>query len=183
MDDFATLFGTQPLTRLSRRVSRRQHEEEAHIAESLPTESRERGLSDHIPSPLIPLHERVRALAVGGAPAWSRRLKRIHDFKERASEELGEAWRALARTRWNDADRFATEWSQLARQFDFTQVNDLVDRHNRYFPAEANLGMDVHTRDFVGFGGADYRLKRLDADWIFERFPPDLAAALDWPLL
>jgi hypothetical protein len=178
MDDFAALYGGQTIKRLSHRSSRRQLEEEARIAGATPDPERDNGLSEHIPSPLIPLHERVRALAVGGAPAWSRRLKRIHDLTGKAHDELAEAWRALARRHWNDAGRFAAEWSQRASGFDFAQVNDLVDRHNRYFPAEANLGMDVHTRDYVGFGGGDYRLKRLDAAWIFERFPPDLAAAL-----
>jgi hypothetical protein len=178
MDDFAALFGTQPLTRLSRRVSRRHLEEEARIAESTPDPNAPGNLSEHVPSALIPLHERVRALAVGGAPAWSRRLRRIHELSAGAAEQLGEAWRALARRRWNDATRFAAEWSEHARRFDFDQINDLVDRHNRFFPAEANLGMDVHTRDFVGLGGGDYRLKRLDADWILECFPPDLSAAL-----
>jgi len=177
MDDFAALFGTQPITRLSRRTGR-QLEAEARLAETPPDPDGPNGLSEHVPSALIPLHERVRALAVGGAPAWSRRLRRIHELTAEATEILGQAWRAHARKRWNDAARFAAEWSAEARRFDFAQINDLVDRHNRYFPAEANLGMDVRTRDYVGFGGGDYRLKRLDADWIFERFPPDLAAAL-----
>jgi hypothetical protein len=178
MEDFASLFGAQTLTRLSRRASRRQLEEETRLAESPPNPSREKNLSEHVPSSLIPMHERVRALAVGGAPAWSRRLKRIHDLQLAASEQLAEAWRDLARRLWNDPARFAAEWSERARAFDFAQVNDLVDRHNRFFPAEANLAMDVHTRDFVGFGGRDYRIQRLDAAWIFERYPPDLDAAL-----
>jgi hypothetical protein len=178
MDDLASLFGAQSLKRISGRASRRQLADEARIINSQANPDEDDRLSEHIPSSLIALRDRVRALAVGGAPAWSRRLKRIHDLKLKATEQLAAAWRDLARRRWDDAPRFAAEWSDHAARFDFAQINDLVDRHNRYFPAEANLGMDVRTRDFVGFGGGDYRLKRLDTAWVFEQFPPDLTAAL-----
>jgi len=177
MDDFAAIFGAQPITRLSRRLSRRQLEEEARIAEAPPIPGRERALSEHIPSPLIPLHERVRALAVGGAPAWSRRLKLIHDLTTAARETLHHEWIALAQIHRDDPSRFAMAWLERAARADFSQINDLIDRHNRYFPAEANLAMDVHTRDYVGFGGGDYRLKHLDRTWVLEQFLADLSLA------
>ena len=177
MDDFAAIFGAQPITRLSRRLSRRQLEEEARIAESPPNAGRERGISEHIPSPLIPLHERVRALAVGGAPAWSRRLKLIHDLTTAARETLHQEWITLARIHQGNPSRFAAAWTERAARADFSQVNDLIDRHNRYFPAEANLAMDVHTRDYVGFGGGDYRLRYLGTTWVLEHFQADLDMA------
>jgi hypothetical protein len=177
MDDIAAIFGSQPLTRLSRSSRHRQLEAEARIADSPPEAGREAGLSEHVPSPLIALHDRVRALAIGGAPAWSRRLKRIHELTTLAEELLGEEWTDLARTCRGSADRFASEWTRHAECVRFAEINDLIDRHNRFFPAEANLGMDVHTRDYVGFGGGDYRLKHLGAAWILERFPADFAAA------
>jgi len=176
MDDIAAIFGSQPLRRLSRRATNRQLHEEARVNEAPAVTPRERGLSEHVPSPLIGLHDRVRALAIGGAPAWSRRLKRIHDLTSIAEALLREEWTALAQTCRGNADRFVSEWSHRAERVSFAELNDLIDRHNRYFPAEANLAMDVHTRDYVGFGGGDYRLKRLGASWVLERFPADLAA-------
>jgi hypothetical protein len=80
-----------------------------------------------------------------------------------------------------DRARFAAVWRQYAASFDFDQVNELVDRHNRYFPAEANLPMDVKTLDYVSFAGADYRRQPLDAAWILAQFPPDLDDALASP--
>jgi hypothetical protein len=177
MDDIAAIFGSQPLLRFSRRATNRQLHEESRINEAPAIEPRERGLSEHVPSPLIALQDRVRALAIGGAPAWSRRLKRIHDLTTAAEDNLRLEWIELARTRRRDAARFAADWKRRAERVSFAEVNDLIDRHNHYFPAEANLAMDVHTRDFVGFGGGDYRLKHLGAAWILERFPADLAAA------
>jgi hypothetical protein len=33
--------------------------------------------------------------------------------------------------------------------------------------------MDPRTRDFVLVGGAPYRRRPLDAEWILDRFPPE----------
>jgi hypothetical protein len=50
-------------------------------------------------------------------------------------------------------------------------VNDLIDRHNRWYPIEARLPMDPRTRDYVKVGGRSYRREPLDAQWILDRFP------------
>jgi hypothetical protein len=38
--------------------------------------------------------------------------------------------------------------------------------------------MDIHTGDYIGLGGGDYRRHFYDAAWVLANFPPDLAAAL-----
>jgi hypothetical protein len=181
MEDFGEIFGTLASTRLSRRLSRRARDEEARINEVPPASGKEKNLSEHVPSSLIPLQDRVRALAVGGAPAWSRRLKRIHDLTLAATAMLQADWHTLARKARGDRSRFAAAWRQHADSFDFDQINELVDRHNRYFPAEANLPMDVKTLDYVAFAGGDYRRRPLDSAWILTQFPPDLDTALASP--
>ncbi len=37
--------------------------------------------------------------------------------------------------------------------------------------------MDPRTRDFILVGGAPYRRRELDADWILERFPVEAELA------
>jgi hypothetical protein len=182
MHEFGQIFGPLTGARVSRRLSRRQHEDEARINEALPHPAAEKNLSEHVPSSLISLDDRVRALAVGGAPAWSRRLKRIHDLTNMAIEELGTDWRALAGKARGNAARFAAEWRRYVAGLDFSQINELIEHHNRYFPAEANLAMDVKTLDYVTFGGEDYRRRPLDARWVLTQFPPDLEAALARPV-
>ena len=56
-------------------------------------------------------------------------------------------------------------------------MNELIERHNRNFPAEARLPMDPRTRDFVKINGRPYQRDALDEAWILERFPADLRAA------
>ncbi|MCC7103640.1 MAG: hypothetical protein IT307_00720 [Chloroflexi bacterium] len=130
-----------------------------------------------IPSAYIPTEKRVLALATGGAPAWSRRLKRIDLLVEAATAQLAADWRWLAARHRETPTCFRAAWRHHAEQFDFSRVNDLIARHNLYFPAEANLRMDVHTRDFVGLGGGDFRRRALDATWVLEVFPADFRRA------
>ncbi len=56
-------------------------------------------------------------------------------------------------------------------------MNDLIERHNRYFPAESRLPMDPRTGDFVLLDGRPYRRRPLDTGWVLELFPPVLARA------
>jgi hypothetical protein len=121
------------------------------------------------------------AIVIGGAPAWSRRLKRIDTLVDEALSALEVDWRRLARERSRKPERFASEWQARAQQTDFSQVNDLIQRHNVYFPAEANLAMDVHTGDYIGLGGGDFRRQPLDAAWVLHHFPADLSLALNRP--
>ena len=66
---------------------------------------------------------------------------------------------------------------ETVRDWCFAHVNELIERHNRNFPAEARLAMDPRTRDFVRINGRPYEREPLDANWILERWPADLAAA------
>ncbi len=88
----------------------------------------------------ITTEERVRALAIG-APAYAMRKKRIEDAEG--------AWhRTLVglATTLRDEGRPELEVAAALRaragRFDFARVNDLVVKHNRYYPMEANLPMD-----------------------------------------
>jgi hypothetical protein len=64
-----------------------------------------------------------------------------------------------------------SDWRRVAERWDFTEVNDLIERHNRWYPVEARLAMDPRSRDFVKVGGRDYRRDPLDAEWVLRLFP------------
>jgi hypothetical protein len=90
--------------------------------------------------------------------------------------ELEAAWRSLADEE-ADASRFATRWRATVRRWSFDEVNDLIDRHNRWYPAESRLPMDPATGDYALVRGEDYRRAPLDGDWALRRFPADREAA------
>ena len=115
--------------------------------------------------------------SIGGPLPYMRRLREIHEETLGHEQRLEEAWRELARRCAGDERLFAQRWVRLAERWNFFAVNELIDRHNRYFPVEARLPMDPATGDFVLVAGEPYRKRRLDADWVLERFPPVLRRA------
>jgi hypothetical protein len=113
---------------------------------------------------------------LGGPTIWMRRLRAIEDAVEQHEAQLGDEWRRLA-DEAVDSERFARSWLDTVRAWSFAEVNELIDRHNRNFPAEARLPMDPRTRDFVRINGRPYRREPLDEEWVLSRFPADLRAA------
>jgi hypothetical protein len=91
--------------------------------------------------------------------------------RARAIDVEIEAHRAQLARAYAEHEGDAGSWRQVAERWDFGGVNELIERHNRWYPVEARLAMDPRTRDFVKVGGRSYRRDPLDADWILEQFP------------
>jgi hypothetical protein len=111
-------------------------------------------------------------------------MVRLHEIERRTADcadALEAAWHSLAIECAGDASRFRRRWVAEVARADFAEVNELVDRHNRWYPVESRLAMDPRTGDYVLVGGRDYRLAPLDAAWVLERFPPDHELALAVP--
>jgi hypothetical protein len=104
--------------------------------------------------------------ALGGPRPYMIRLRTIEELERELLEQLREAYRETPRE----------QWGRVAERWDFFEINDLIDRHNRYFPIESGLPMDPRTGDFATLGGRPYRRRPLDAAWILERFPVAAAA-------
>jgi hypothetical protein len=136
---------------------------------------RERLAREHELNPLTgtPLPRRVRRFrpeadrylaSLGGPLPYMQRLRRIDDLVVDHLDRLASAY---------EEQRGDPEgWRRRAQAWDFGEVNDLIERHNRWYPVEARLAMDPRTRDFVKVGGRPYRRDPLDAAWILARFPP-----------
>jgi hypothetical protein len=104
------------------------------------------------------------------------RLREIDARQQEHEHDLEARWHQLAHDE-PDAETFAQRWTETVEAIVFDEVNDLIDRHNRWYPVEAGLPMDPHTGDFVLLGGMDYRRAPLDATWVLERFPADVRRA------
>jgi hypothetical protein len=90
-------------------------------------------------------------------------------------EALRGAWQALAGASRDDS-AFAAAWRAEVERWSFDEVNELIDRHNRFYPAESRLPMDPKTRTHALVNGRDYRRRPLDATWALERFPAVLSS-------
>jgi hypothetical protein len=115
--------------------------------------------------------------AARGPLAYMVRLHVIEVQIEEHEERLAEAWQAVAVASDGDGERFAARWREIAEAWSFDEVNDLVERHNRWYPTESRLPMDPSTGDFALVNGRPYRMAPLDTHWVLERFPPELERA------
>ena len=116
--------------------------------------------------------------AMGGPLPYMVRLREIEAETRAHERNLELRWQELALECDGDSGTFSKAWRAVASAWDFGAVNDLIERHNRFYPAEARLPMDVRRRDYVLVNGEPYSKRLLDANWVLERFPPILAAAL-----
>ena len=101
--------------------------------------------------------------SLGGPLPYMTRLREIDELVARHEQQLADAYEAVG------AERAA--WAAVAHGWDFAEVNELIDRHNRWYPAERRLPMDPRTGDYALVNGRSYRRRRLDARWVLERFP------------
>ena len=115
-------------------------------------------------------------VATRGPLPYMLRLREIEQRTAAAEEWLHGAWEELAHDRAGDPDRFRDEWIAAAEARSFDDLNDLVDRHNRWYPVESRLPMDPRRGDYALVNGRDYRFKPFDADWVLDRFPPELSS-------
>jgi hypothetical protein len=115
--------------------------------------------------------------SLGGPLPYMVRLREIHDLTASLERRLQDAWLELAAECRRDGGAFARRWRVTAESWNFVEVNDLIDRHNRYFPIETRLPMDPKTGDFVLIDGRPYWRRPLDTEWVLERFPPILGRA------
>jgi hypothetical protein len=105
-------------------------------------------------------HSYVASLA--GPPLYMQRARLIDEEIERHRERLAEAYELCREDR--------EEWRRVAERWSFAEVNELIERHNEWYPVEARLPMNPKTRDYVEVGGRPYRRELLDADWILRQF-------------
>ena len=150
--------------------------------------ARERLERDLDGSPLRgkPLRQRLRnfrpsvdgyVVSLGGPLPYMLRLREIEARTTEHERTLEIAWRQLADECDGDPARLAREWRRRAEGWRFDELNDLIDRHNRFYPAESRLPMDPRRRDFVLVNGEHYSRRPLDAAWVLARFPADPSAA------
>jgi len=91
----------------------------------------------------ISLESRLRAAA--GIPAYMRRKRRIEDLEDAARETLLVAYEQALVDSGGDEATARCVMEQQAQDMDLSLINELIDRHNRYYPIEANLATDVKT--------------------------------------
>ena len=107
--------------------------------------------------------------SLGGPLPYMLRLREIEAMTDEHEQALAAVRERLAAE--VSQQELADAWTEEVARWSFDEVNELIDRHNRWYPVEARLPMDPRRRDYALVNGRDYRLARLDATWALERFP------------
>jgi hypothetical protein len=98
----------------------------------------------------ITLEDRMRAAA--GLPAHIRRKRRIEDLQDATVLALEQIFEEAEAEFGKGSDEAEREFLKRAAEIDLQLLNDLIDRHNRYYPIEANLPIDVKTGALLQMG-------------------------------
>jgi len=107
-------------------------------------------------------------------PKWMERVAQVDRGIERERARLEAARDALRRECGADRARFARRWRETVAGWSFDEeLNDLIRRHNEWYPIERRLPIDLRTRDYVLVNGRSYRRPVLDAEWALAEFPPE----------
>jgi hypothetical protein len=114
------------------------------------------------------VEQRVRALA--GPPAYVRRKRLIEDLEEVMLRELREAHAEAVAAGTGDEERILVALYARAETFDLERLNDLIARHNRYYPAEANLPVHPRTGALLERGAPWSPLPDVTAEQLVQRF-------------
>jgi hypothetical protein len=153
---------------------------------------RERIMWQGVPRPETPRDRRDREALqtdVGDSPLRGRELPaRLRNFRPDAGAYLASLGGPLPyMSRLRAIDVLVAEHEQrllqeletlghdphalrdLAERWDFGEVNELIDQHNRWYPIEARLPMDPATGDYALVNGRSYRREPLDARWVLAR--------------
>lgn len=87
----------------------------------------------------LTVEERLRAYAQG-PPGYVRRRRRIEDLEARLIQKL------------TGAEPFVEVASSAEFVEQLALLNELIEKHNRYYPIEANLPIDVRTGRLIDRG-------------------------------
>lgn len=124
--------------------------------------------------------ERIRALTIG-VPAWAARKKQIEDLEQRFVETLVTLHDTLAAKQAaqgrHEAEALASAVVEKAASVDLRRINALIETHNRYYPIEANLAMDMRTGEYLVYG----RRWLPEEPWTTERLVARVRVLLDAP--
>jgi hypothetical protein len=156
----------------SRRIdSPRESELARRLSETAPAaETAGRPLSIHASPFGMSVADYLRAAA--GAPAWSRRLVRLQNLEAELREQIEAAWQEHRRRFAAEPQVLAAAWRAHLAAIDLAPINELIDKHNAYYPIEAGLRMQWPSGRYLLPSGARYPLDRITPESLLAEYPP-----------
>lgn len=115
------------------------------------------------------LDQKIRSFA--GPPAYALRARKIEDSIAFIYQDLETKYAELLEAHGNDPAEFGRKWQEIIDGIDLNTLNELIEKHNEYYPIEANLRMDIETSNYM-LGSTPWKAKeKITKEKLLKRFP------------
>ena len=115
------------------------------------------------------IDQKIRSYA--GPPAYALRARKIEDSIAHLYNNLEVRYSELLENFGKEPIEFARKWKEVINSLELDTINRLIEKHNEYYPIEANLPMDMETSRYM-LGSAPWKSKqKLSKERLFVRFP------------
>ena len=91
----------------------------------------------------ISLEKKVQSMF--GTPKYAARARRIENITQQLMEDLSCEYEHMTNQYGENPEIFAQKWKELIDSLELDEINQLIDKHNKYYPVEANLQIDPDT--------------------------------------
>ncbi len=112
-------------------------------------------------------------LQAGVVPRFIERAQQIESGTRRHRQRLERAYEWVRKQHGGDPHAFRERWLGIAESWRFDDVNELIEEHNRWYPAERRLPLNPRTGDYLTIGNRDWQRYPLNAAWILRQFPAE----------
>jgi len=120
----------------------------------------------------IPLEKKIQA--VSGPPYFAVRARQIERITDQLLKDLDIEYRITIDQYGDRPETFAREWEDLIEALPLDSLNDLIERHNEYYPIEANLRIDRGSGAYM-MGAAPWEPKeKVTTESLLQQFPADI---------
>ncbi len=95
---------------------------------------------------------------ISRAPEFAIRARRIEDAIERLYSNLENQYNKLNAEYGIDSIVFKEKWTDIIDNVELDEINELIDKHNKYYPIEAGLPLDPMSGQYM-FGAIPWKGK------------------------
>ncbi len=124
----------------------------------------------------ISLENKVKSMF--GPPHYATRARRIEIITQRLIEDLTVEYDRMVAKLGDDSEGFTKQWQELIRSMELVEINDLIDKHNRYYPIEANLQIDPDSGAPLVGSVLWEPVPQITIEGLLDRFPADMTSIL-----
>lgn len=117
----------------------------------------------------VPLENKIMAYA--GIPEYIQRAKLVDEKILKIRSDLRMKYDKLERKFGKNYVKFNKAWENILKFYNFQEVNELIEKHNLYYPIEANLSMDFESGEYMLGSNTWERTPLFCASLILEEMP------------